>query len=236
MNIVLFGYGKMGKEIEKIAKKRNHKIVLIIDESNADLVTINDLLKGDVAIEFSTPKSTIQNIKKCFESKLPIVIGTTGWYNEFEAIKKLCIKKKGSMFYATNFSLGVNLFFKLNTYLAKLMNSYKEYDVSIEEIHHLQKIDTPSGTAISIANQIIDKIDRKKKWTREPKSKSDLLIKDFREGDVPGTHTIKYKSDVDDIEIVHTAHNRKGFALGAIIAAEFLQTKKGVFTMNDLIS
>jgi len=235
MNIALFGYGKMGKEIEAIALQRNHTIVLKITEENINTINEKDLKKADVAIEFSTPDAVINNIKNCFNANLPIVVGTTGWYANFEEIEKICSQKNGSLFHATNFSLGVNLFFKLNSYLAELMNKYTDYDVSMEEIHHNHKLDKPSGTAITLANQIIDKLNRKKKWSIDEQSSETLYIKDVREGEVPGTHIIKYKSNIDDIEIMHKAHNRKGFALGAVIATEFLQNKKGIYTMNDII-
>ena len=163
MKIALFGYGKMGKEIETLATKNNHEIVLIVDSTNSDLLTSSDLNKADVAIEFSRPDAVISNIKTCFNANLPIVVGTTGWQDNFKSVEKLCKQKKGSLFYASNFSLGVNLFFKVNTYLAELMNKYEDYEVSMEEIHHLHKLDKPSGTAITLANKIIDKIDRKKK-------------------------------------------------------------------------
>lgn len=235
MNIALIGYGKMGKEIEAIALKRNHHIVLKVDKDNADTFTSEELKKADVAIEFSTPHTVISNIKKCMDAGVPVVVGTTGWYENFKEIEQLCAEKKGSLFHATNFSVGVNLFFKVNKYLADLMNKYDEYDVSMEEIHHIHKLDKPSGTAISLANQVIEKIDRKNKWSIDDKSADTLFIQDVREGEVPGTHIIKYTSPVDDIEIMHKAHNRKGFALGAVIAAEFLKDKKGIYTMSDII-
>jgi 4-hydroxy-tetrahydrodipicolinate reductase len=235
MNIALIGYGKMGKEIEAIAVKRKHKIVLQVEKDNADLVTENDLKKADVAIEFTTPHTVVDNIKKCIEARLPVVVGTTGWYEHFAEVEKLCLQKKSALFYATNFSVGVNLFFKVNKYLAALMNKYEEYDVSMEEIHHIHKLDKPSGTAITLADQILGNLDRKNKWSLDDKSKDTLFIKDVREGEVPGTHIIKYHSEVDDIEIMHKAHNRKGFALGAVIAAEFIAGKKGIYTMDDII-
>lgn len=235
MNIVLIGYGKMGKEIEAIAKKRGHDIVLKVNSTNTAQISAEDLKKADVAIEFSTPHTVLQNIQKCLDAQLPIVVGTTGWYKDFEEIQKLCISKNGSLFYATNFSLGVNLFFKVNSFLAELMNKYEDYEVSMEEIHHVHKLDKPSGTAITLANQVIDKIDRKTKWSIDSPSDETLFIKDIRQGEVPGTHIIKYHSEIDDIEIMHKAHNRKGFALGAVVAAEFLKGKKGMFTMSDLI-
>jgi len=235
MNIALIGYGKMGKEIEAIALKRGHDIVLKITTANSDSITKEDLKNADVAIEFSTPHTVLQNIEKCFDAGLPVVVGTTGWYENFETIKKDCSQKNGSLFHATNFSLGVNLFFKVNAYLAELMNKYTDYNVSMEEIHHIHKLDKPSGTAITLANQVINKIDRKTKWSIDEKNADTLFIKDVREGEVPGTHIMKYHSEIDDIEIMHKAHNRKGFALGAVIAAEFLKDKKGIFTMNDII-
>ena len=236
MNIALLGYGKMGKEIEAIALQRGHTITLKVDESNAATFSLNDLKKADVAIEFSTPHTVLQNIKKCFEAQVPIVVGTTGWYDEFEMIQELCLQKNAALFHATNFSLGVNLFFKLNTYLAELMNKYDSYNVEMEEIHHIHKLDKPSGTAITLANQILEKTERKKNWSITDTNPETLFIKDVREGEVPGTHIIKYTSAVDDIEIMHKAHNRKGFALGAVLAAEYINGKKGIFTMKDLLN
>lgn len=235
MKIALLGYGKMGKEIEAIALNRKHDIVLKVGEHNAASITSDDLKKADVAIEFSTPHTVIGNIKKCFEAKVPVVVGTTGWYDHFGEIEQLCKTQQATLFHATNFSLGVNLFFKVNTYLAELMNRYDSYDVEMEEIHHIHKLDKPSGTAISLANQIIEKLERKTNWSITGKAPETLFIKDVREGEVPGTHIIKYTSAVDDIEIMHKAHNRKGFALGAVIAAEFVNGKNGIFTMKDLI-
>ena len=235
MKIVLFGYGKMGKEIEQIALQRKHEVVLKIDETNIATITASDLKKADVGIEFSTPHSVIKNIHTALDVPLPLVIGTTGWYNQLEDIKTLCKQKNGSLFYASNFSLGVNLFFKVNSYLAELMNKYHDYEISMEEIHHIHKLDKPSGTAISLANQILEKVDRKKNWSITEKKPETLFIKDVREGEVPGTHIVRYTSGIDDIEIMHKAHNRKGFALGAVLAAEFLHNKKGVYTMHDLI-
>jgi 4-hydroxy-tetrahydrodipicolinate reductase len=235
MNIALLGYGKMGKEIESIALQRGHTIVLKVDTSRASGFTTDDLKDADVAIEFSTPHTVIENIKTCFDAQIPVVVGTTGWYDEFEMIQELCLQKNGALFHATNFSLGVNLFFKVNSYLAELMNKYDSYNVEMEEIHHIHKLDKPSGTAISLANQVLEKIDRKTNWSITDKNAETLFIKDVREGEVPGTHIMKYTSPVDDIEIMHKAHNRKGFALGAVIAAEHIKGKKGIFTMNDLI-
>ena len=238
MKIVLLGYGKMGKEIEKIAVARKHEIVLKVDEHNHSTITKEQLATGDVAIEFSTPHTVEENIYKCFNANLPIVVGTTGWYDNFEKIKADCTKGNNTLFHTTNFSVGVNLFFKVNKYLAELMNNYPDYNVSMEEIHHIHKLDKPSGTAITLANQVIEKLNRKKNWCIDPAKKQDdsaLFIKDIREGEVPGTHILKYTSGIDDIEIMHKAHNRQGFALGAVLAAEFLTKKKGIYTMDDLI-
>jgi 4-hydroxy-tetrahydrodipicolinate reductase len=235
MKIALFGYGKMGREIEQIALQRKHEIILRIDETNVGSITPDDLKKADVGIEFSTPHSVINNIHTALGVQLPLVIGTTGWYEQLEEIKALCLEKNGSLFYASNFSLGVNLFFKVNSYLAELMNKYSDYEVSMEEIHHIHKLDKPSGTAISLARQILEKVERKKNWSITEKKPETLFIQDVREGEVPGTHIVRYTSGIDDIEIMHKAHNRKGFALGAVLAAEFLHNKKGVYTMSDLI-
>lgn len=235
MKIALLGYGKMGKEIEKIALSRGHQIVLKVNKENAETITAKELQIADAAIEFSTPHTVLGNIAKCFNAHLPIVVGTTGWYDDFEKIKTTCLNSNNTLFYASNFSLGVNLFFKVNKYLAELMNNYPEYDVCMEEIHHIHKLDKPSGTAITLAEQIIEKIDRKKKWSIDDKRVENLFIEDKREGEVPGTHIIKYQSEIDDIEIMHKAHNRKGFALGSVVAAEYIHGKKGIYTMNDII-
>ena len=235
MKIALLGYGKMGKEIEAIALQRHHTIVLKVDETNSASITKTDLQQADVAIEFSTPHTVISNIKKCLDAQLPIVIGTTGWYDLFKDIENECQQKNGTIFHSTNFSLGINIFMKVNSYLAELMNKYTNYDVSMEEIHHIHKLDKPSGTAITLANQVLDKIERKKNWSITNTDSQSLFIKDIREGEVPGTHIIKYTSAIDDIEIMHKAHNRQGFALGAVIAAEYIYNKKGIFTMENLI-
>lgn len=254
MKIALFGYGKMGKEIEQIALERKHEIILKIDMHNAETFSKDELKKCDAAIEFSTPHTAIANMNKCFDAGVPVVVGTTGWYDKTEEVKKVCNQKNGCLFYASNFSVGVNIFFKVNEYLAKMMNNYPDYKISIEEIHHIHKLDAPSGTAISIANEVLKNISRKKEWKVNeekkrrsgeaenisdspvlPFSDSDLVITSKREGEVPGTHTVKYLSAIDDIEIMHKAHNRKGFALGAALAAEFVKGKKGIFGMNDLM-
>lgn len=226
----------MGKEIEQIALQRKHEIALKIDENNIASITKEDLQKCDVAIEFSTPASAVSNMTRCFLSGVPVVVGTTGWYDRLEKVKKLCEENDGCLFYASNFSIGVNIFFKMNEELAKIMNNYADYDVSMEEIHHVHKLDAPSGTAISLANQVTDNLKRKKKWVNTQTKKTDELeIISKRIDEVPGTHTVKYHSAIDDIEITHKAHNRKGFAMGAVLAAEFVKGKSGVFGMNDLM-
>lgn len=236
MNIALLGYGKMGKEIEQIALSRKHNVVLKIDVNNVNELTEANLKKADVAIEFSTPANAITNMYHCFNANTPVVVGTTGWMDKLDEVKKKCSEKNAGLFYASNFSLGVNIFFNLNKHLAKIMNTYTDYDVSMEEIHHIHKLDSPSGTGLTLANQILDLVDRKNKWTEgDPKSTSELAIHAKREGEVPGTHIVRYQSSIDDIEIKHVAHNRKGFALGAVLAAEFMQGKKGVFGMQDLL-
>ncbi len=236
MKIALLGYGKMGKEIEKIAVARGHEIVLKVNQENAAIYSIDELKKADVAIEFSTPHTVLNNIKKCFDADVPVVVGATGWYEQFDVIKAQCLAENKSLFYATNFSLGVNLFFKVNKYLAELMTNYPEYNVSMEEIHHIHKLDKPSGTAITLAEQVIERLKHKSKWSISEKGNDVLFIEDKREGEVPGTHIIKYHSETDDIEIMHKAHNRKGFALGSVVAAEFLKDKRGLYNMDNLIS
>jgi 4-hydroxy-tetrahydrodipicolinate reductase len=236
MNIALIGYGKMGKEIEKIALQRGHTITLKVDVDNATTYTIDDLKKADVAIEFSTPETAINNMYKCFEAGVPIVVGTTGWLHKLEEVKQKCADKKQTLFYTSNYSIGVNLFFKLNEHLAKLMNAFPTYNVSMEEIHHVHKLDAPSGTAISLANIVIEQLNGKEKWLNQPTNNpNELGIISKRIGEVPGTHTVTYSSDVDEISLTHTAHNRKGFALGAVVAAEWVIGKQGVFGMNELM-
>lgn len=236
MNIALIGYGKMGRAIEAIALQKGHKIVLTIDENNVNDFTKENLKSADVAIEFTNPANAPQNILKCFDAGIPVVCGTTGWLNRFDDIVKACGAKKCSFLYASNFSIGVNLFFELNKKLASLMQQQKEYDVQIEEIHHTQKKDAPSGTAITIAEEILKHATSKKKWVNsESDNKEDLSIISKRIDPAAGTHKITYHSGIDDIEIIHTAHNRKGFASGALLAAEFLQNKKGVFTMKEVL-
>ncbi|MEK6616989.1 MAG: 4-hydroxy-tetrahydrodipicolinate reductase [Bacteroidota bacterium] len=236
MKIALLGYGKMGKEIEQVALQRKHEIVLKIDLHNADSISKEYLQIANVAIEFSDPRSAIANMTKCFDAGIPVVVGTTGWHDNLDDVKKLCKEKNGCLFYASNFSIGVNIFFKVNEHLAKMMNNYSDYDVSIGEIHHIHKLDTPSGTAISLANTITNNLARKKKWiNNKTKNTEELEIISKREGEIPGTHIVKYHSAIDDIEIIHTAHNRKGFAVGAVLAAEFVKGRRGIFGMNDLM-
>ncbi len=236
MKIALIGYGKMGKEIEQIALSRGHAIVLKVDVDNATTYTIDELKKADAAIEFSTPETAINNIYKCFEAGVPVVVGTTGWLKKLDEVKQRCTEKKQTLFYASNYSIGVNLFFKLNEHLAKLMNAYPDYNVAMEEIHHVHKLDSPSGTAISLANQVLERMDLKQKWVNQTtENKNELGIISKRIDEVPGTHTVTYSSTVDEISISHIAHSRKGFALGAVVAAEWIKGKKGIFGMNDLM-
>ena len=232
MKIALLGYGKMGKEIEQIALQRGHSIVI-----KADIDTIYDVSEADVAIDFSVPSSAFNNIVNCISNSVPVISGTTGWLDDYDKAVNLCKEKNGAFIYASNFSLGVNIFFELNKTLAKLMNQLKQYKVSIEEIHHIQKLDAPSGTAITLADGIIKNSDYKNwKLAEENPDKIELPIIAKRVEKVPGTHSISYESEVDRIDIKHTAHNRQGFALGAVIAAEWLLGKTGVFTMNDVLN
>ncbi|MDR2962280.1 MAG: 4-hydroxy-tetrahydrodipicolinate reductase [Bacteroidales bacterium] len=238
MNIALIGYGKMGKEIEKIALERGHTIALVIDIANAADLTAENLRtkKVDVAIEFTTPATAFGNYVVCFDANVPVVSGTTGWLEKFAEVKHWCDTQNKGFFYASNFSLGVNIFFAVNKRLAELMNAYPDYDVAIEEIHHTQKLDAPSGTAITLAQDIVAAIDRKKSWQlNDFTSTEELQITAKRLGKVPGTHTITYDSEVDSIEISHCAKSRKGFALGVVIAAEFMNKKTGLYGMNDLL-
>jgi 4-hydroxy-tetrahydrodipicolinate reductase len=236
MRIALIGYGKMGKAIEAVARERGHEIVLKIDIGNLSQFNELTLARAEVAIEFTTPHTALQNIMTCLESGTPVVSGTTGWLDNMEKAKKYCIQCGGAFLYASNFSVGVNIFFAVNQRLAELMASQENYEVGITEIHHTEKKDSPSGTAISLAEQIISELPRIKKWVNQPTpDHSELEIISERIDPAAGTHRVKYRSDIDDIEIIHTAHNRKGFALGAVIAAEFLKDKKGVFSMKDVL-
>lgn len=230
MKIALLGYGKMGKTIERLALERGHEISHKIDED----VENTDFSEADVAIDFSIPTAAFTNIKTCIENNLPVVSGTTGWLENYETAVNLCESKNGTFLYASNFSIGVNLFFDLNEKLARIMRNFPNYSVAIEEIHHLQKLDAPSGTAISLAQQIIGN-SHKTGWQLDHAEENEIPISAIREENVPGTHTVSYESEVDSIEIKHTANSREGFALGAIIAAEWIQDKKGVFSMKDVL-
>lgn len=231
MKIALSGYGKMGKTIEKIALARGHEIVLKISGN----IEAYDLGRADIVIDFSIPAVALRNITTCFRNGLPVVSGTTGWLEEYEKAVKVCTQEKSGFIYASNFSIGVNLFFELNEKLAKMMDGFKDYSVEIEEVHHTQKLDAPSGTAISLAQQIIAN-SSKEGWELDKAKENEIAIYAKRIENVPGTHRVSYNSEVDSIEIKHTAYSREGFALGAVIAAEWLINKKGVYTMKDVLS
>jgi 4-hydroxy-tetrahydrodipicolinate reductase len=236
MKIALLGYGKMGQEIEKLAMKRGHEIVAIFDSLEDWENDGDDILQADVAIDFSTPVSIVENIYHCFDANVPMVIGTTGWLDDLEKVQQDCSKRDQCLFFAPNFSVGVNLFFGLNRFLANLMSKWEEYAVSIEETHHIHKQDAPSGTAIILANDIIRNTERKEKWVRETvENPEELGIKSYRTDNVPGTHIVRYESEEDCIEIIHTAKNRRGFAMGALMAAEWVIGKKGFFDMKNLL-
>lgn len=237
MKIGLIGYGKMGKEIERIALDRGHEIVLIIDINNPEDLTTENLKKADIVIEFTVPASAIKNYMLCFEAGVPVVSGTTGWLDKRDEIHQACNAASGTFFHTTNFSLGVNIFFAVNKRLAQLMANRSEYKVEMKEIHHTQKLDAPSGTAITLAEGILENIPTKKSWVNQSTENSDELgIISEREGQVPGTHIVNYDSEVDYIEITHCAKSRKGFAFGAVLAAEYSVGKKGILSMNDLLN
>lgn len=242
MKIVILGYGKMGQLIEKFAMKRGHEIFLIADKDNRESISASDISGADVAIDFSEPAAALDNIHLCFEADLPIVVGTTGWYDYLDEVKSICLDENRTMLYGSNFSIGVNVFFHINKLLAKAMNPYKQYDAQVEEIHHIHKLDAPSGTAITIAEGVIDGIQSKTKWVNNvvgegeeiiPKP-DELLIESHRIEEVPGTHTVLYSSEVDQIEFKHTAHSRAGFALGAVVAAEWLEGKTGFYQITEM--
>ncbi|MFM6925410.1 MAG: 4-hydroxy-tetrahydrodipicolinate reductase [Ferruginibacter sp.] len=236
MNIALIGYGKMGKTIESIALERGHTIDLKIDIDSLADFTKQRLQQCDVAIEFTGPHSAKENILKCLDAGIPLVSGSTGWLEDWKEVENTCKEKNGTFLYASNFSVGVNIFFELNKKLAQLMKGHAEYQVTMEEIHHTQKKDAPSGTAITLAEQIMQEIRDKKKWVNnETNDPVELPIISKREDPAPGTHRIKYSSAIDDIEIIHTAHSRQGFALGAVLAAEYIYGKKGIFSMKDVL-
>lgn len=236
MRLLIIGYGKMGKTIEEIAKKRGHEIADIIDVNNYDKLKDADSAAIDAAIEFTQPEAAFNNIKTCIEKGIPVISGTTGWLERKPEIEAYCRSKNGTFFYASNFSIGVNIFFKLNKFLAGIMNGFPEYDVRLEEVHHTEKKDAPSGTAITLAEGIIETLKRKTEWIKETSDDpSKLAIASKREENVPGTHTVNYYSLIDDIEIKHTAHSREGFATGAVLVAEWIRGQKGTLNMNDFL-
>jgi 4-hydroxy-tetrahydrodipicolinate reductase len=236
MRIAIIGYGKMGKMIEEIAIQRNHSVVLKVNIDNTEDFTKENISKADVAIEFTGPSSAFENVKQCIEFGVPVVSGSTGWNEKITEIKKLTIEKEGSFLHTSNFSIGVNIFFEINKKLAELMSRQPDYDVSMVEVHHTQKLDAPSGTAVTLAEQILGKLNSKTKWVNQPTSnKYELPIISERIDPAPGIHKVKYSSEIDEIEIIHSAHNRKGFALGAVMAAEFISNKKGVFSMDQVL-
>lgn len=236
MKIALLGYGKMGHAIEEIAVQRGHEIVLKINDLNLEDLTKENIQKADVAIEFTNPDSAVENILFCLNENVAVVCGTTGWLNQLKTVEEKCNELNGSFLNASNFSVGVNIFFELNKKLATLLKPHPAYNVSLEEIHHTQKKDAPSGTAITLAEQIIEVSDKKNEWINsESNNENKLSIISKRIDEVAGTHSVKYSSAIDDIEIIHTAHNRKGFAEGAVLAAEFIADKKGIFSMKDVL-
>lgn len=237
MRIALIGYGKMGKAIEEIALQRGHEIIIKIDQPNLHEFTKENMAKADVAIEFTSPHTAYENIKNCLEFGIPVVCGSTGWTERLEDLKNICTDKNGSFIYSSNYSVGVNIFFEVNKKLAALMAPHKEYEVILEETHHTQKKDAPSGTAITLAEQVLEQVKRKKQWVNELSDHpEDLEIISQRVDPAPGTHSIRYSSTIDTIEITHTAHNRQGFAMGAVLAAEFIKDRKGFFTMKDVLN
>lgn len=237
MDIALIGYGKMGKEIEKIAVSRGHNIKLIIDINNQQDLTVENLQRCDVAIEFTIPDTAVKNYKLCFDAGIPVVSGTTGWLAQKEEVYKKCRESKGTFFYASNFAIGVNLFFELNKKLADLMSTRPEFNVEMTEVHHIHKLDAPSGTAITLAEDILQKLPGKDSWVNDKTpQKNEINIQSERRGEVPGIHTIKYESEVDYIEIKHETKNRKGLATGAVLAAEYCMNHKGILSMKDLLN
>jgi len=236
MKIALIGYGKMGRAIEEIALQRGHEIVLKVNIDNLEDNTIENIQQADVAIEFSGPDSAFENLNRCLDARVPTVSGSTGWLEKIDVIRQKCTSLNGSFLYASNFSIGVNIFFAVNDRLAELMANHPQYDVTIKEIHHTQKLDAPSGTAISLADQVLAHNKVKKQWKNDlTPNPADLFIESERIDPAPGTHHVKYESSVDTIEIIHTAHNRQGFASGAVLAAEYIAGKKGIFTMKEVL-
>lgn len=242
MKIAILGYGKMGRIIEEFASERGHEVVLKVNIDNLDDLNVPNLRNADVAIDFSTPDSVLSNINTCFDAGVPIVVGTTGWYGRLQEVKDQCIEGNNTLLYGSNFSVGVNVFFFVNKVLAKIMNRYPQYEVQVDEIHHTEKLDSPSGTAMSIAEGILGELDRKSEWVNELIGSGEelitkpdqLLIESHRIEDVPGTHTVIYSSEVDEIEFKHAAHSRAGFALGAVLAAEWVHDKTGFFNITDM--
>ncbi len=242
MKIAILGYGKMGRIIEEFASERGHEVVLKVNIDNLDDLNVPNLRNADVAIDFSTPDSVLSNINTCFDAGVPIVVGTTGWYGRLQEVKDQCIEGNNTLLYGSNFSVGVNVFFFVNKVLAKIMNRYPQYEVQVDEIHHTEKLDSPSGTAMSIAEGILGELDRKNEWVNELIGSGDelitkpdqLLIESHRIEEVPGTHTVIYSSEVDEIEFKHAAHSRAGFALGAVLAAEWVHDKTGFFNITDM--
>ena len=237
MNIAIIGYGKMGKAIEEIAVHRGHKTVLTIDEHNLFDFTKENIDKAEVAIEFTGPHTAYENVKKALGFDIPVVCGSTGWLDKLEEANRFCKTRKGSFIYSSNYSVGVNIYFEINKKLAELMEPHKDYELQVTEIHHTQKKDAPSGTAITLAEQILERISRKKSWVNHvTENPRELEIISERIDPAAGTHKVKYSSSIDDIEIIHTAHNRQGFALGAVLAAEYISDKKGIFSMKDVLN
>jgi 4-hydroxy-tetrahydrodipicolinate reductase len=237
MKIGLIGYGKMGKTIEAIAMKRGHDVVLRIDVDNQDDLNPSNLSKTDAVIEFTGPHSAFNNVMKCLQSGTPVICGSTGWLDKYEEVKKYCLSVNGTFLYASNFSVGVNIFFEINKRLAQLMATHADYEITMTEIHHTQKKDAPSGTAITLAEQILETIPKKKSWVNHMSDHdTELEIISERIDPAPGTHKVKYKSAIDEIEITHIAHSREGFALGAVLAGEFVHNKKGIFSMRDVLA
>ena len=242
MKIAILGFGKMGQIIEQFAMERGHDVVLKVNADNLEELTVSNLKNADVAIDFSTPDCVLQNIALCFDAGVAIVVGTTGWYGRLQEVKNQCVEGNNTLLYASNFSVGVNVFFFVNRVLAKIMNRYPQYEVQVEEIHHTEKLDSPSGTAMSIAEGIIGELNRKNEWVNELigshseliTKPDQLLIESHRIEDVPGTHTVIYSSEVDDIEFKHKAHSRAGFALGAVLAAEWVYGKNGFYDITDM--
>lgn len=242
MKIALLGYGKMGRLIEQFALNRGHEIVLKISSQQFDQLNTSNLQQADLAIDFSAPHVALDHIDACFKANVPLVMGTTGWYNQLSQIRQACQNQQQTLLYGSNFSVGVNLFYHFNKILAKFMQSYTQYDVQIEEIHHTQKLDSPSGTAITIAEGVLGQIDRKKSWVNQIVGQpmiqmhqaDELLIESYRIDETPGTHTVIYSSEIDNIELKHIAHNRNGFALGAVLAAEWLLGKQGFYSIEQV--